>query len=46
LLSTPLPDLRDEDAQFQSSGVAAKRAEALRKAEEREKAESERLRQK
>mmetsp|Transcript_11353 Transcript_11353/g.19871 ORF Transcript_11353/g.19871 Transcript_11353/m.19871 type:complete len:508 (-) Transcript_11353:275-1798(-) len=43
LLGT-LQKFKDENAQFQSSDVAAKRADALRKADERERTESERLR--
>ncbi|GFH10528.1 Pinin_SDK_memA domain-containing protein [Haematococcus lacustris] len=45
LLGT-LQKFREEDAQFQSSSVASKRAEALRKAEERERATSQQLRRK
>jgi hypothetical protein len=37
---------RDENAQFQSSDVAAKRADALRKADERGRQQSEALRRK
>ncbi len=37
---------REEDAQFSNSDVAAKRSEALRKAEERERLQSQELRRK